>query len=175
MIVFCFDDDRNFPLVTSLTTNGDAVRIEIVTEATQRSLRIITTGEDPPDGRRDIVLALPLLALSGAMEWIELEMSGATRGLQVYIEGSDGDGVGLVWKLSDQDRTTGRRVLAGLVAASRDRWDKDGGDRKRAVAPPLTFHRLRLTMSDARTVDIVLHELRLTGNACTAPAGLSDA
>lgn len=175
MIVFRFDDDRKFPLVSSLTTVGRAVGTEVVADGTRKSLRIVTKSGRRLDGESDIVLALPLHALSGVMERIELEMSGATRGLQVYIEGSDGDGVGLVWKLSDQDRTTGRRVLAGLVAASQDRWDKDGGDRKRAVAPPLTFHRLRLTMSDAPTVDIVLHELRLTGNVCTAPAGLSDA
>ena len=175
MIVFRFDDDRNFPLVSSLTTVGKAVRLDIVAQATQRSLRIVTTGESTSDGERDIVLALPLLALSGAMEWIELEMSGATRALQVYIEGSDGDGVGLVWKLSGEDRTTGRRVLFGSVAAPQERWNQDGADHTAPIAPPLTFHRLRLTVPDSQSVDIVLHELRLTGEVRTVPAGLSDA
>lgn len=175
MIVFCFDDDRKFPLVSSLTTVGKDVRLEIVTEATQRSLRIVTTGEDTSDGESDIVLAFPLNALSGAMERIELEMSGATRGLQVYIEGGDGDGVGLVWKLSGENRTTDRRVLFGSVAAPHDRWDKHGADQTMAVAPPLTFHRLRLTVPNAQNVDLVLHELRLTGEVRTVPAGLSDA
>ncbi len=175
MIVFCFDDDRKFPLVSSLTTVGKDVRLEIVTEATQRSLRIVTTCEDTSDGESDIVVAFPLNALSGAMARIELEMSGSTRGLQVYIEGSDGDGVGLVWKLSKQNRTTGRRVLTCLVSAPEDRWDQHGADHRVAVAPPLTFHRLRLTVSNAEDVDVVLHELRLTGEVRTVPAGLSDA
>lgn len=175
MIVFSFDDDRKFPLVSSLTNVGRAVRLEIVTDGARKSLRIVTEGRRPLDGERDIVLALPLHTLSGATERIELEMSGATRGLQVYIEGSDGDGVGLVWKLSDENEATGRRVLAGWVAAPQDRWEEEGADRMQAIAQPLTFHRLRLTASGTRNVDIVLHELRLTGDVRTAPAGLSDA
>ena len=175
MIVFRFDNDRKFPLVSSMTTVAKAVRLDIVTEATQRSLRIVTTGEDTSDGESDIVLAFPLNALSGAMERIELETSGVTPGLQVSIEGSDGDGVGLVWRLSGENNTTGRRVLIASVAAPQDRWDKPGADHTVAVAPPLTFHRLRLTVSNAQNIDIVLHELRLTGEVRTVPGGLSDA
>ena len=175
MIVFRFDDDRKFPLVSSLTTDWRTVRTEVVADGTGKYLRIVTKGGRPLDGESDIVLALPLHTVSGATERIELEMRGATRGLQVYIEGSDGDGVGLVWKLSDENEATGRRVLAGWVAAPQDRWEEDGADHKKAIAQPLTFHRLRLTVSGTQNVDIVLHELRLTGDAHTVPAGLSDA
>ena len=175
MIVFNFDDDRKFPLVSSLTTVEGAVRIEIVPDGTRKSLRIVTNGRRALDGARDIVLALPLHTLSGATERIELELSGPRRGLQFYVEGSDGDGVGLVWKLTDENEATGRRVLAGCVAAPQDRWEEDGTDRKKAIAQPLTFHRLRLTVSGTQDVDITLHELRLTGEVRNAPAGLSDA
>ena len=95
MIVFNFDDDRKFPLVSSLTTVEGAVRIEIVPDGTRKSLRIVTNGRRALDGARDIVLALPLHTVSGATERIELEISGPMRGLQFYVEGSDGDGFGL--------------------------------------------------------------------------------
>lgn len=171
MIVYHFDDDRKFPLVSSLTTAWRNVRTEVVADGPRKNLRIVAQAESRLDPKRSIVLALPMLALGGAMERIELEMSGATGGLQVYIEGSGCDGGGLVWELSNQEGTPARRVLAALVAAPQDRWDQDGAHRQTAVAPPLTFHRLRLTAPDASTVDIVLHELRLTGDVGTAPAG----
>lgn len=172
MIVFRFDDDRKFPLVSSLTTVGKAVRLEIVTDATQRSLRIVTTGEDTGNNLRDIVLALPLHALDGAPAGIELEVTGDTRPWQVYIEGSDGAGVGLVWELSGLEGA-GRHVLSALADKPHDRWDR-GDVADTLVIPPLTFHRLRLTMSHTHSLDIVLHELRVTGNVRLVPSELAD-
>lgn len=172
MIVFSFDDDRKFPLVSSLTTIGRAVRLDIVTNATERSLRVFKAGEDTVDNQRDIVLALPLYAVDGAPAEIELEVTGDTRPLQVYIEGSDGAGAGLVWELSGLERAD-RHVLSAPATEPHDRWDR-GDDIDTPVTPPLTFQRLRLTVSDAHTVDIVLHELRLTGNVRLVRSGLAD-
>ena len=172
MIVFRFDDARKFPLVSSLTTVGKDVRLEILTDATQRSLRIVTTGENTVDNQRDIVLALPLNAVDGAPAGIELEVTGDTRPSQIYIEGSDGAGAGLVWELSGLEGA-GRHVLSASTDKPHDRWDR-GDEADTPVIPPLIFHRLRLTVSGAHTVDIVLHELRVTGNVRLAPSGLAD-
>ncbi|MCH8149073.1 MAG: hypothetical protein IH987_14005 [Planctomycetes bacterium] len=173
MIVYCFDDDRKFPLVASLTTTCRDIRLEIVTDATQRSLRIVTSGDESSDAEGAIVLALPLKGVDGAPEGIELEVTGDTRPLQVYIEGSDVAGQGLIWRLSGLERA-GRHILRALADKPCDRWDQDDGDSRMAVAPPLTFHRLRLTVSHPHIVDIELHELRVTGNVHLVPSGLSD-
>ena len=129
-------------------------------------------ASDPPDAT--VVLALPLAAIGGQPERLELQVAGDGSGCGLFIDATDARGCGFTYSLGRVD-FTGLRTCSVDMRQPSEWWKRPRNDDTQIVSPPVQLHRLGIAVG-AGDVDIGfgLVALSVTGDVHLAPPGIAD-
>ena len=185
MILYRFDDAERFALLESVTTVPGRVTLETLSLAGRMCLRIRYQpaadhgpgSEGRPVGHASeparIVVALPLVAIGGDPEQLELDVHGDASCCEIAIEAVDASMSRVCYSFGAVG-FVGWRTCRTDVLKPVERQASRGSDGATVVEPPIQFFQLRLTTPERyAAVDLCLASMAVTGRARVVPSGLA--
>jgi len=121
MRLYRFDSVEDFPVLESYTTVRGPVRTRIDGKGDEAFLLVTADlcADEPADSV--VVIALPLLAVDGRPERLELALVCDQRGCAVFLDAMDATGTGLTYSFGTID-FTGAGTCSMDVQKPAERW-----------------------------------------------------
>ena len=172
-LLYRFNRPETFPLLSTYTTARGPVSIRVVGESDDAALTLALGRHHDDPGEITVMLGLPLIAIEGRPERLELDLSGDLTGCRVFVEAADSCGVGITYTLGGEGGS-GPRTWSAKAQDPDESWgERHHGDLP-GSALPLQFHRLGFALGPGcRGVDVRLTRLRVTGDVRLAGPGMA--
>ena len=172
ILVHRFDDRELFPILATFSTAN--VRAESRVEGQGKDAGLHITWARQPGDPAEVMVAigLPLLAIGGEVQRLDLELDGDLRNCRVILAATDPSVAEFYYHLQSSAKR-GRHTWStdGLHAGTRE--DEPGNDV--AVSPPVQPQRLSIVVGpERRMLEVQLLCLRATGNVRLVPAGIAN-
>jgi hypothetical protein len=187
MLLYRFDNLPDFPLLTSKTTTGVDVRLDVEGTGTDARLRLVVrrsanNSAGPANGNAKqtveesptvVVLGLPFRAVAGNPETFQLEVCGYAGGCHVIAEAGDALGWGFAYAVGKIDATGPRICRVDARQPEEFYSERRQGDTLRVV-PPVQLHMLRVMLdNDCDVLDLGLEALLVSGNVRLSAPGVA--
>ena len=173
-ILLCrFDSVDDFPVLESYTTLRGPVTTRVEGRGNEAMLRVLVDPQQNEPDDATVVIGLPLVAVDGAPERLELTIDGDASRCQLLLDVTDGRGGGLTYSFGIVDFSCVRTCSVD-VQRPVEVW---GGQYERNPAkttPPIHLLRLTIRVDTSRErVDVGLVTLAVTGEVWLAPPGIA--
>ncbi|UCE60096.1 MAG: hypothetical protein JSU63_21960 [Phycisphaerales bacterium] len=173
LLLYKFDSADDFPVLDSYTTARGVISSHVEDRGDGSVLRICLARH--PDEVPDtvIVLALPLVAVDGEPERLELTVHGDGSRCRLSIDASDARGIGFSYSFGQVD-FMGKRTCRADVCKPDEVWDECQHNHRPQVTPPIQLLRLRIHFNrSAAQASVGLVALSVTGNAHRGASGIA--
>jgi hypothetical protein len=174
MLLYRFDSVEPYPVLESRTNVRGAVTTHVAGEgeAARLQVNVRRHAGDPPDAT--VVLALPLAAIGGQPERLELRIAGDGSGCGLFVDATDARGCGFTYSLGRVD-FTGLRACSVDIRLPSEWWKRPRNDDTQIVSPPVQLHRLGIAAGAGdMDIGIGLVALSVTGDVHLALPGIAD-
>ncbi|HNQ23601.1 MAG TPA: hypothetical protein PKK06_10955 [Phycisphaerae bacterium] len=173
LLIYRFDDLKRFPLLDDWTTARGLVERHIEDDAWGRLLCLTYAAslDDPSDAV--LALALPVRAVSGGPEELQLAVLGDGHKWWFELQGWNADGQLMDWCWGTT-ACAGRQTCAVAVDTGTARLVGSVVTGAQCVTVPLEFYRLNIRPpAGVGKSRIGLRSLSVTGSAWPVPAGVA--
>jgi hypothetical protein len=173
MLLYRFDSVERYPVFESRTNVRGHVSLHLVSEGAVARLQVEIgrCTDDPPDAT--VVLALPLAAIGGQPERLELQVVGDGSGCGLFVDATDARACGFTYSLGAVD-FTGLGTCSTDMRQPSEWWKRPRNHDTQIVSPPVQLHHLGIAVGGGPTdIGIALVALSVTGDVHLAPPGIA--